>query len=166
MAGAGFKTFNAGDVLSATDVNTYLMQQSVPVFASNGARGSAIAAPSQGMQTYLTSTASLYSYNGTYWLPVAPYSMEASSTFSVTTTASATWSTGTATVTFTANRFVTVSPIVTATANFTSSNPVVVQVQSVTSSGFTVRASIYANVAATIPINWTAVQMQSGSASG
>lgn len=166
MAGAGFKTFNAGDILSASDVNTYLMQQSIPVFATSTARDAAITAPTKGMQVYLSSTASLYSFNGTYWLPVAPYSTEASSVTSVTTTATATWSTGTATVTFTANRFVTVSPIVTATANFTSSNPCVVQVQSVTSSGFTVRASIYANVAATIPINWTAVQMQSGSASG
>ena len=166
MAGAGFQTFVAGQVLGASDVNTYLMQQSVMVFATSTARDAAITAPTKGMQVYLSSTASLYSYNGTYWLPVAPYSMEASSTFSVTTTATATWSTGTTSVTFTANRFVTVSPIVTATANFSSSNPVVVQVQSVTSSGFTVRASIYANVAATIPINWTAVQMQSGSASG
>ena len=29
MAGLGFKTFNAGDVLTASDVNGYLMQQGV-----------------------------------------------------------------------------------------------------------------------------------------
>jgi len=166
MAGAGYKTFNSGDILSASDVNTYLMQQSIPVFATSAARDAAIAAPSKGMQVYLSSTASLFSYNGTVWLPVAPYSIESSGVTSITTTATATWSTQTASVTFTTNRFVTVAPIVTATANFASSNPVVVQVQSITNTGFTIRASIYANVAATIPINWTAVQMQSGSASG
>ena len=32
MAGAGKKTFTAGEVLTASDVNTYLMEQSVMYF--------------------------------------------------------------------------------------------------------------------------------------
>ena len=31
---AGFKTFTAGDVLTAAEVNTYLMSQAIPVFAT------------------------------------------------------------------------------------------------------------------------------------
>ena len=43
---AGFKTFVAGEVLTADQVNTFLMSQSIPVFASEAVAGSAIASPS------------------------------------------------------------------------------------------------------------------------
>ena len=33
MAGAGFKTFASGDVLTASDVQTFIMEQQVMVFA-------------------------------------------------------------------------------------------------------------------------------------
>jgi hypothetical protein len=69
MAGAGFRTFTAGDVLTAAQVNTFLMQQSLMVFASSGARGSAIASPSEGMFTYLTDTNGLEYYDGAAWQP-------------------------------------------------------------------------------------------------
>ena len=45
---AGFKTFVAGDVLTADQVNTFLMSQSIPVFASEAVAGSAIASPQEG----------------------------------------------------------------------------------------------------------------------
>jgi hypothetical protein len=45
---AGFKTFTAGDVLTAAEVNTYLMSQAIPVFANAAAAGSAIASPQEG----------------------------------------------------------------------------------------------------------------------
>lgn len=69
MAGAGFRTFAAGEVLTAANVNTYLMQQSLMVFASSGARGSAITSPSEGMFTYLTDTNALEYYDGSAWQP-------------------------------------------------------------------------------------------------
>ena len=59
MAGAGFKDFQAGEVLTAVDVDTYLMQQTVMVFASSGARGSAIGTPTEGMFSYLKDTDAL-----------------------------------------------------------------------------------------------------------
>ena len=67
MAGAGFKTFAAGEVLAAADVNTYLMQQSVMVFADTTARDAAITSPSEGMFAYLTGTNLLTFYNGSAW---------------------------------------------------------------------------------------------------
>lgn len=70
MAGAGFKTFSAGAVLTAAEVNTYLMQQSIMVFAGTAARSSAIAAPSEGMVTYLTDLDQLQYYNGSAWTQV------------------------------------------------------------------------------------------------
>ena len=70
MAGAGFKTFSVGEVLTATNVNTYLMQQTVMVFATASARSSAITAPSEGMVTYLTDSNSIWYYSGTAWVEI------------------------------------------------------------------------------------------------
>lgn len=70
MAGAGFKTFTAGEVLEATEVNTYLMQQTVMVFAGTAARAAAIGTvASEGMFTYLSDTNALEYYDGSSWTP-------------------------------------------------------------------------------------------------
>jgi hypothetical protein len=42
MAGAGYKLFNTGDVLTAAQVNTYLNVQTVMVFADSAARTTAL----------------------------------------------------------------------------------------------------------------------------
>lgn len=68
MAGAGYKSFASGDILTASDVNTYLMQQTVMVFADAAARTAAIAAPSEGMMSYLKDTNKTYRYDGSSWL--------------------------------------------------------------------------------------------------
>ena len=78
MAGAGKKTFTAGEVLTASDVNTYLMEQSVMVFGGTAARSSAIPTPSTGMTSYIgtTGTASIpqiETYTGSAWQ--TPYGM-------------------------------------------------------------------------------------------
>ncbi len=70
MAGAGFKTFSAGAVLTAAEVNTYLMQQSVMLFGGTAARASAIPTPSAGMVTYISDVAQLQYYNGSAWTQV------------------------------------------------------------------------------------------------
>lgn len=67
MAGAGKKTFTAGEVLTASDVNTYLMEQSVMVFGGTAARSSAIPTPSEGMTTYRTDSQQIESYDGAEW---------------------------------------------------------------------------------------------------
>lgn len=69
MAGAGFKTFNTGDVLTASDVNTYLMQQTVMVFDDASARNTALGANvAEGMMSYLKDTNKTYRYDGSSWL--------------------------------------------------------------------------------------------------
>ena len=67
MAGLGRKTFSPGDVLTSSDVQGYLMDQSVMVFAGTAARASAIPSPSAGMVAYSTATA-LQVYNGSAWV--------------------------------------------------------------------------------------------------
>lgn len=65
-----FKTFTAGEILSAGDVNEYLMQ-GVFVFTNSSARSTAITSPTNGMVTYLTGTSSLEVYNGTAWVSLS-----------------------------------------------------------------------------------------------
>jgi hypothetical protein len=59
------KEFESFTRLDASDVNTFLMDQSVQTFAGTAARGSAIATPVEGMVTYLNDIDSLSVYNGT-----------------------------------------------------------------------------------------------------
>jgi len=69
MAGAGYKLFSTGDVLSASDVNLYLQQQTVMVFASAAARTTALASVlAEGMVTYLKDTDVVEIYTGASWV--------------------------------------------------------------------------------------------------
>jgi hypothetical protein len=61
------KVFTAGEVLTAADVNSNLMDQAVMTFADAAARTSAIASPTEGMITYLNSTDTLQFWSGTAW---------------------------------------------------------------------------------------------------
>ena len=67
---AGRKTFTAGEVLQAADVNDFLMDQSVMVFAGTAARGSAIPSPSEGMVTYLEDADELQFFDGSSFTAV------------------------------------------------------------------------------------------------
>lgn len=67
MAPAGFTTFVAGNVLTAAQVNTYLMEQAVTVFADATARDAAITSPSEGQVCYLADTNYLQIYDGSAW---------------------------------------------------------------------------------------------------
>jgi hypothetical protein len=72
MAGAGYKLFNTGDVLTAAQVNTYLMQQTVMVFASATARTTALSGVlAEGMVSYLQDTNALEVYDGSSWVASA-----------------------------------------------------------------------------------------------
>lgn len=81
MAGAGKKTFVAGAVLTASDVNTYLMDQAVMRFATASARSTALPTPSEGMMSYLDSTNAVEVYDGASWTSVTgteiPHAMSA-----------------------------------------------------------------------------------------
>jgi hypothetical protein len=64
------KTFVASEILTASDVNEFLMDQSVMVFAGTAARGSAIPSPSEGMVTYREDDDLVEVYNGSSFVPV------------------------------------------------------------------------------------------------
>jgi hypothetical protein len=68
------KVFTAGEVLAASDVNSFLMDQTVMVFAGTAARGSAIGTAVEGMYTHINDTDALEYYNGTDWVSAIPAS--------------------------------------------------------------------------------------------
>jgi len=67
MAGAGFKVYATGDLITATEFNTYLQEQVIGVFADASARDSAISSPTEGMFAYLKDTNILSYYDGSSW---------------------------------------------------------------------------------------------------
>jgi len=62
-----YKTFVNGAVLPASDMNTYLMKQTVMVFADATARDAALTSPTEGMFAFLTSNDHYTIYNGSSW---------------------------------------------------------------------------------------------------
>jgi hypothetical protein len=65
-AGLGFKDFVTGEVLTAADVDGYLMQ-GVWVFASAAARDAAVTSPQEGNFAYLKDTNVTTYYTGSAW---------------------------------------------------------------------------------------------------
>jgi hypothetical protein len=67
LAGAGFKLFQDGQVLLASEVNEYMMQQQIMVFAGTAARGSALPSPSEGMFAFVKDVDKLTYFDGSVW---------------------------------------------------------------------------------------------------
>jgi hypothetical protein len=66
-----YKTFANGFPLPASDLNNFLMNQSVIVFADAAARTTAIPTPIQGMLTYLVDTSAYESWNGSAFVGIS-----------------------------------------------------------------------------------------------
>ena len=66
-AGLGFKDFTTGEVLTAADVDGYLMQ-GVWVFADAAARSAAVTSPQEGNYSFLKDTNSTEYYDGSSWV--------------------------------------------------------------------------------------------------
>jgi hypothetical protein len=71
MAGQGIRLFSTGAVLTAAQINQYLMDQSIHRFATTTARATAYSAAgvtlAEGMFSYIDSTNKLYYYSGSAW---------------------------------------------------------------------------------------------------
>ena len=65
-----YKTFANGFPLPASDLNNFLMNQSVIVFADSAARTTAIPSPVEGMLTYLEDTNAYESWNGSAFVNI------------------------------------------------------------------------------------------------
>lgn len=119
--GSGFKDFAAGDILTAADVDGYLMRQTVMTFADASARDSALSGVlDEGMVAYLEDTNRTTFYDGSAWQDIANSSSIGTwSAYTPTVTSSA----GTLTTTTTNRaRFTRVNNIVTGQVDVTLNN--------------------------------------------
>jgi hypothetical protein len=79
MAGQGYRRWIPGEVITADNIQQYLMDQSVQRFEDATARTSALTGYlAEGMLTYLDSTKSLEVFNGTDFVPIEPTDLDAS----------------------------------------------------------------------------------------
>lgn len=62
-----YKVFTNGSPLPASDLNTYLMNQSVMVFADAAARSAALTSPTEGMVSYTQDNNKTQYYDGAAW---------------------------------------------------------------------------------------------------
>lgn len=78
MAGLGRKVWSAGEVVLAADMQGYLQDQTVQVYAGTAAAGSALGtAVSEGMIRYLSDSNEIHKYTGSSWEGIAPVSPNA-----------------------------------------------------------------------------------------
>jgi hypothetical protein len=117
------KVFVAGEILTAADVNTNLMDQAVMVFDDSAARGSAIPSPSEGMVTYLKDTNQVQAYDGSAFAPLGTIlqvvSVTKTDTFTTASTSNVNITGLSASITPTSNTskiFVTVNAVSSQTA--------------------------------------------------
>ena len=150
------KTFMDGDALPASDLNTYLMNQSVQTYSAPGARDSALPTPLEGQVTTNAITKNLETYYG-QWRPL-PFAM---SQGEVLITPVANVATGVA-VTFPSGRF-SVPPLI-----FTTARSGVTQVTNTAATGTASGATIFLLATNTTARNvqWIAVQMLDTQAAG
>jgi hypothetical protein len=159
MAGAGFKTFSAGDILSSSDVNSYLMQQTVTVFADSTARDSAISSPTEGMICYLKDSDRLFTYTTSSpsgWRPITPFTMEMG-TQSIT---------GSGTINFTSGRFTTTPVILVSVASAANT---ATSVTYATNTNVGITAYVWTGTTAASVgrnVHWLAIQATSSSGTG
>jgi len=156
-----FKTWTIGDVLTASDMNSYVAYQTVSIYGSSAIRGTGIPSGTAGQPSYLTDSKRVETYDGTNWQPLPA----AIATFTATQSGALAVNTGaTVAVVFPTSRFA-VAPIVTVNTN---STVLTAYVSAVTAG--TVTVGVFNNGAtssgATTTIYGIAVAMAYGTAAG
>tara|TARA_Y100001938_G_scaffold147767_1_gene229754 strand:- start:155 stop:631 length:477 start_codon:yes stop_codon:yes gene_type:complete len=69
MAGAGWKSYSTGDLISATEFQTFIQDQVVQVYADSSARDTALGTnDAEGMFCFLKDTNTLQFYDGSSWV--------------------------------------------------------------------------------------------------
>lgn len=69
--GSGYRSFSTNEVLTSSNVQNYLMDQSVMKFADAAARTAAVTAPVEGMVSYTANNDQIFVYNGSAWKAIA-----------------------------------------------------------------------------------------------
>ena len=89
----GRKAWVSDEVLSAADLNGYLMDQAVTIWANTAARNSGILAPIEGQISYLQDINKFQAYNGAAWVDQASIAGNAATATYATTAGTAVYAT-------------------------------------------------------------------------
>jgi hypothetical protein len=92
---SGRKVWAADEVLTAEDLQDYIQDQVVFVYANASARSAGILAPTEGMVSYLQDTNALEVFDGSAWVDISPNVGTAGTYTKVTTDAKGRVSSGT-----------------------------------------------------------------------
>jgi hypothetical protein len=92
---SGRKVWAADEILAAADLQSYIQDQVVFVYANASARSSGILSPTEGMVSYLNDTNALEVFNGSAWVDISPNVGTAGTYTKVTTDAKGRVSSGT-----------------------------------------------------------------------
>jgi hypothetical protein len=92
---SGRKVWAADEILTAADLQDYIQDQVVFVYANAAARTSGILSPTEGMVSYLQDTNALEVFNGSAWVDISPNVGTAGTYTKVTTDAKGRVSSGT-----------------------------------------------------------------------
>jgi hypothetical protein len=65
---SGYKTWQPNTVITASDVQNYLQDQTVMVFASDAVRSTAVVVPTEGMLSWLEDSNKYQYYSGSAWV--------------------------------------------------------------------------------------------------
>jgi hypothetical protein len=65
---SGYKTWQPNTVITASDVQNYLQDQTVMVFASNAVRSTAVVVPTEGMLSWIEDGNKYQYYSGSAWV--------------------------------------------------------------------------------------------------
>ena len=65
---SGYRSWTPGEILTASNAQNYLQDQSVMVFSGSAARSSAVVSPDEGMLTYLLDLNRFEFYDGSSWV--------------------------------------------------------------------------------------------------
>jgi len=64
---SGYRTWTPGEVITASNVQDYLQDQTVMVFASDSVRSTAVIVPTEGMLSWLEDSDKFQYYDGSAW---------------------------------------------------------------------------------------------------
>src|SRR5210317_1848255 len=64
---AGFKVWTTGDLVNASDFNSYLQEQVIMRFSNSSQRDSSVSSAEEGMFCFLADSNTLQFYNGSSW---------------------------------------------------------------------------------------------------
>lgn len=158
-----FKTWSIGDVLTASDMNTYVGQQTVAIYGSSAVRATGIPSPINGQVAYLTDKDHIEHWDGTTWqaLPSAVYAFSATGP----STAVAAGSSALVSVVLPVSRFTTAPIIVGLSSSGAMFTPVV---NAVTTATATIALVNNGGVSqpATQTVYGLAIMMATGTAAG